>query len=55
MESLFIGQTHIDVTVIADHMPEGDEKAVASEYAVSFGGNAGRGFLLREAWGSNRI
>jgi len=40
METLFIGQTYIDVTVIADHMPKGDEKAVASEYAVSFGGNA---------------
>jgi sugar/nucleoside kinase (ribokinase family) len=40
MEALFIGQTYIDVTVIADHMPKGDEKAVASEYAVSFGGNA---------------
>lgn len=40
MEALFIGQTYIDVTVIADHMPQGDDKAVASEYAVSFGGNA---------------
>jgi sugar/nucleoside kinase (ribokinase family) len=40
METLFIGQTYIDVTVIADHMPQGDDKAVASEYAVSFGGNA---------------
>ena len=40
MEALFIGQTYIDVTFLADHMPEGDEKSVASEYAVSFGGNA---------------
>ena len=40
MESLFIGQTYIDVTFLADHMPQGDEKSVASEYAVSFGGNA---------------
>ena len=40
MDALFIGQTYIDVTVIADHVPRGDEKAVASEYAVSFGGNA---------------
>ena len=40
MQALFIGQTYIDVTVIADHMPTGDEKAVASEFAVSFGGNA---------------
>src|SRR3982751_5230428 len=40
MEALFIGQTYIDVTFLADHMPQGDEKSVASEYAVSFGGNA---------------
>src|SRR4051812_28491957 len=40
MEALFIGQTYIDVTFLADHMPRGDEKSVASEYAVSFGGNA---------------
>jgi sugar/nucleoside kinase (ribokinase family) len=40
MEALFIGQTYIDVTFLADRMPQGDEKSVASEYAVSFGGNA---------------
>jgi sugar/nucleoside kinase (ribokinase family) len=40
MEALFVGQTYIDVTFLADHMPQGDEKSVASEYAVSFGGNA---------------
>jgi len=40
MQSLFIGQTYIDVTFLADRMPQGDEKSVASEYAVSFGGNA---------------
>ena len=40
MQVLFIGQTYIDVTFLADHMPQGDEKSVASEYAVSFGGNA---------------
>ena len=40
MQALFIGQTYIDVTFLADHIPTGDEKAVASEYAVSFGGNA---------------
>ena len=40
MEALFIGQTYIDVTFLADQMPTGDEKSVASEYAVSFGGNA---------------
>src|SRR6202046_3712957 len=40
MQALFIGQTYIDVTFITDHMPTGDEKHVASSYAVSFGGNA---------------
>ena len=37
--SLFIGHTYIDVTLLADHWPTG-EKSVASDYAVSFGGNA---------------
>ena len=40
MEALFIGQPYIDVTFLADRMPVGDEKDVAREYAVSFGGNA---------------
>jgi sugar/nucleoside kinase (ribokinase family) len=40
MQALFIGQTYIDVTFLADRIPQGDEKSVASEYAVSFGGNA---------------
>ena len=40
MQALFIGQTYIDVTFLTDHMPTGDEKHVASDYAVSFGGNA---------------
>jgi sugar/nucleoside kinase (ribokinase family) len=40
MQALFIGQTYIDVTFITDHLPTGDEKHVASDYAVSFGGNA---------------
>ncbi|MBI5318079.1 sugar kinase [Bradyrhizobium sp.] len=40
MQALFIGQTYIDVTFITDHMPVGDEKHVATDYAVSFGGNA---------------
>jgi sugar/nucleoside kinase (ribokinase family) len=40
MQALFIGQTYIDVTFLTDHMPTGDEKYVASSYAVSFGGNA---------------
>lgn len=40
MEALFIGQTYIDVTLLADAIPTGDDKAVAKDYAVSFGGNA---------------
>ena len=40
MEALFIGHTYIDVTFLTDRMPTGDEKDVASAYAVSFGGNA---------------
>jgi len=40
MQALFIGQTYIDVTFLTDRMPTGDEKYVASAYAVSFGGNA---------------
>ncbi len=40
MRALFIGQSYIDVTMLAEAMPTGDEKAVAHDYAVSFGGNA---------------
>jgi sugar/nucleoside kinase (ribokinase family) len=40
MDALFIGQTYIDVTFLTDTLPVGDEKSVASSYAVSFGGNA---------------
>ena len=40
MHALFIGHTYIDVTIVTGHVPVGDEKDVASEYAVSFGGNA---------------
>lgn len=40
IQALFIGQTYIDVTFLTDHLPVGDEKSVASEYAISFGGNA---------------
>jgi sugar/nucleoside kinase (ribokinase family) len=40
MQALFIGQAYIDVTFLADEIPTGDEKAVAEEYSVSFGGNA---------------
>src|SRR5256714_10691245 len=40
MQVLFIGQTYIDVTFLTDRLPVGDEKHVASAYAVSFGGNA---------------
>ena len=40
METLFIGHAYIDVTMLAERIPTGDEKAVAKDYAVSFGGNA---------------
>jgi sugar/nucleoside kinase (ribokinase family) len=40
MQALFVGQTYIDVTFLTDRLPTGDEKHVASDYAVSFGGNA---------------
>jgi len=40
MQALFIGQTYIDLTFLTDRMPTGDEKHVASTYAISFGGNA---------------
>jgi sugar/nucleoside kinase (ribokinase family) len=40
MEALFVGHTYIDVTFLTDHIPVGDEKNVAKEYGVSFGGNA---------------
>ncbi|WP_122520045.1 MULTISPECIES: sugar kinase [Pannonibacter] len=40
MKALFIGQAYIDITFLADQIPTGDEKAIAQDYAVSFGGNA---------------
>lgn len=40
MKALFIGQTYIDVTFLTEHIPTGDEKTVAQDYSVSFGGNA---------------
>jgi sugar/nucleoside kinase (ribokinase family) len=40
MKSLFIGQSYIDITFLADELPTGDEKTVARDYAVAFGGNA---------------
>ncbi|MDQ0468388.1 sugar kinase [Labrys wisconsinensis] len=40
MEALFIGHAYIDVTFVADSLPQGDEKSVAKDYAVAFGGNA---------------
>ncbi len=40
MQALFIGQAYIDVTFLTDVMPTGDDKAIAQDYAVSFGGNA---------------
>ncbi|MBM6593341.1 sugar kinase [Microvirga pudoricolor] len=40
MQALFVGQTYIDVTFLADEIPTGDDKMVARDYAISFGGNA---------------
>ncbi len=40
MQALFIGHTYIDVTLLCSKVPSGDEKTVAQDYAVSFGGNA---------------
>ena len=40
MHALFVGHTYIYVTFLTDNIPIGDEKHVASEYAISFG-NAG--------------
>jgi sugar/nucleoside kinase (ribokinase family) len=40
VKALFIGQTYIDVTFLADRIPTGDEKDVARDYAIAFGGNA---------------
>jgi sugar/nucleoside kinase (ribokinase family) len=40
MKALFIGQSYIDITFLADELPTGDEKTVARDYAVAFGGNA---------------
>jgi sugar/nucleoside kinase (ribokinase family) len=40
LQALFIGQTYIDITFLTDSIPTGDEKTVARDYAVAFGGNA---------------
>ncbi len=40
MDALFIGQSYIDVTFLTDEIPTGDEKSVARDYSISFGGNA---------------
>jgi len=40
MQALFIGQAYIDVTFLTDVIPTGDDKTVARDYAISFGGNA---------------
>jgi sulfofructose kinase len=40
LDALFLGHAYIDVTMRTDRMPAGDEKTVAQDYAVSFGGNA---------------
>jgi sugar/nucleoside kinase (ribokinase family) len=40
LQALFIGQAYIDITFLTDRIPTGDEKTVARDYAVAFGGNA---------------
>jgi sugar/nucleoside kinase (ribokinase family) len=40
LDALFIGHSYIDVTMLAPRLPQGDEKSIAQDYAVSFGGNA---------------
>jgi sugar/nucleoside kinase (ribokinase family) len=40
LQTLFIGHSYVDVTMLTHVMPKGDEKDVAEDYAVSFGGNA---------------
>ena len=40
MEALFIGHAYIDITFLADALPSGDDKTIADDYAVAFGGNA---------------
>ncbi len=40
MEALFIGHAYIDITFLADSLPTGDDKTIADDYAVAFGGNA---------------
>jgi sugar/nucleoside kinase (ribokinase family) len=36
----FVGHTYIDMTMLTDVMPSGDDRAAAKDFAVSFGGNA---------------
>jgi sugar/nucleoside kinase (ribokinase family) len=40
VQALFIGQAYIDITFLVDRIPRGDEKTVARDFAVAFGGNA---------------
>jgi sugar/nucleoside kinase (ribokinase family) len=40
LTALFVGHSYIDMTMITDVMPTGNEKMVAQDFAVSFGGNA---------------
>ncbi len=39
-DAFFIGRGYIDTTYVVDKIPAGDDKEVAQDYAVSFGGNA---------------
>lgn len=38
--ALFIGHTYIDINFLTQRLPVGDEKLIADDYTVSFGGNA---------------
>lgn len=40
MDILFVGHGYVDITFLVDDFPEGNEKTVARDYTVSFGGNA---------------
>ncbi len=39
-KALFAGHGYIDINYKTNHVPVGDEKIVAEDYTVSFGGNA---------------
>src|SRR3712207_190932 len=40
MQALLTGHAYIDVSFLPEALPQGDEKSVATNYAVAFGSNA---------------